>query len=171
MKTQHGFSSALIAGAVALAVIGGLLVVQTKRLETCKTEYAAFVSETKRLGEEAERQKKEQEAADLKEKEKADAELTTIRSDNLSLDQQLRDSRARGRALSKPAARAPSAERACFKGPLLDATIRQFFEETRTAVIGLDRELSEIVRQGQDAVSGLDTSKKWAQQTLKLPTP
>jgi len=171
MKTQHGFSSALIAGAVALAVIGGLLVVQTKRLETCKTEYAAFVSETKRLGEEAERKKKEQEADDLKEKEKADAELTTLRADNLSLDQRLRDERARGRALSKPSVRAPSAERACFKGTLLDAAIARLIEETSTANTRLDGEVSEIVGRGQDAVSGLDTAKKWAQETLKPPTP
>ena len=35
---QRGFSTTLIAGAVALLVIGGLLVVQTKRLETAKVE-------------------------------------------------------------------------------------------------------------------------------------
>jgi len=35
---QYGLSSTLIAGAVALLVIGGLLVVQTKRLETAKSD-------------------------------------------------------------------------------------------------------------------------------------
>ena len=171
MRNQRGFSTTLIAGAVALLVIGGLLVVQTKRVETCKTEYAAFVSEVKRLGEEAERKKKETEAADLKSKEKTDAELKTLRADNLSLDERLRDARARGRAVSKPAPRAPSPDRACFKGPLLDAAIARLIDETSRANTELDGEISEIAGRGQDAVSGLNTAKVWASDTLRLPTP
>ena len=96
-------------------------------------------------------------------KEKADAELKALRADNKSLDQRLRDERARSRALSRVAARAPSPERACFKGPALDAAIARFIDEASAADAELDRELSQIVGLGQDAIIGLDVAKAWAQ--------
>jgi len=97
-----------------------------------------------------------------KSKEKADAELKKLRAANSSLDQRLRDERARSRSLSALAARAPSPERACFKGPVLDSAITRLIDETSATNAELDRELSQIVGLGQDAVSGLDSVKAWA---------
>jgi hypothetical protein len=106
-----------------------------------------------------------------KAKENSDAELKKLRADNKSLVQRLRDERALSRSLSRVAARAPSPERACFKGAILDAAVTRLIDETSATNAELDRELSQIVGLGQDAVSGLDTAKKWVQETLRPPTP
>ena len=106
---------------------------------------------------------------DRNRKEKADAELKTLRAGNLSLDQQLRDERARVRALSRPAARAPSPDRACFRGPILDAAVTRLINDIYAEHERRDQDLSEFARQCQDAVSGLDTAKKWAKEVSSSP--
>jgi hypothetical protein len=98
-----------------------------------------------------------------KAKEKADAELKDLRAANDSLDQRLRDERARARAVSRPAARAPSPERACFRGPILDAALTRLIDDIYAENERRDTELSEIARLCQDAVSGLNSAKTWAQ--------
>ena len=95
-------------------------------------------------------------------KEKADAELKKLRVDNRSLSERLSSERARSRSLSALAARAPSPERACFKGAVLDAAVTRLIDETSATNAELDRELSQIVGLGQDAVSALDSVKAWA---------
>jgi len=101
---------------------------------------------------------------DRNRKEKADAELKILRADNQSLDQRLRDERARGRRVSRPTPRAPSPERACFRGPILDAAVTRLIDDIYDENERRDKELSEIARQCQDAVSGLDTAKRWAKE-------
>jgi hypothetical protein len=103
-------------------------------------------------------------AQDRKAKEKADAELKIARADNDALDQRLRDERARARSVSRPAPRAPSPERACFRGPILDAAVSQLINHIYDEYERRDQELSQIARECQDAVSGLDVAKRWAQQ-------
>lgn len=97
-------------------------------------------------------------------KEKSDAELTNARSDNVSLDQRLRDERARASRMSRPAPSAPSPERACFRGPILDAAVQRLIDDIYAENERRDAELSEIIRQGQDAVTALDSVKRWAQE-------
>jgi len=98
-----------------------------------------------------------------KSKENADAELKKLRVDNRSLSERLSGERARSRSLSALAARAPSPERACFKGAILDSAIARLIDETSETNAELDRELSQIVGLGQDAVMGLDVAKAWTQ--------
>jgi hypothetical protein len=100
---------------------------------------------------------------DRKAKEKADAELKTLRAANDTLDQQLRDARARARAMSRPAPRAPSPERACFRGPIIDAAVTRLIDDIYAENERRDQELSELTRLCQDAVDGLDVAKRWAQ--------
>ena len=100
---------------------------------------------------------------DRQAKEKADAALKVARDDNDSLDKRLRDERARSRTVSRFPARAPSPERACFRGPIIDAAVARLIEDISRSSGQLDTELSAIVGQCQDAVSGLDTAKAWAQ--------
>jgi hypothetical protein len=95
-------------------------------------------------------------------KEKADAEFKKLRADNRSLSERLSSERARSRSLSALATRAPSPERACFKGSVLDAAVTRLIDETSATNTDLDRELSQIVGLGQDAVSALDSVKVWA---------
>lgn len=104
---------------------------------------------------------------DRKAKEKADAELKNVRADNLVLDKRLRDERARSRTLSRPGARAPSADRACFKGPLIDAATKRLVDELWDANERLDEKISGLARQCQDAIAGLDTAKNWAQRVVQ----
>ena len=100
---------------------------------------------------------------DRQAKEKADAALKIARADNQSLDKRLRDERARARSVSRFPARAPSPERACFRGPIIDAAVARLIEDISRSSGQLDTELSAIVGQCQDAVSWLDTAKAWAQ--------
>ena len=104
-------------------------------------------------------------------KEKTDAEIKRLAADNITLDQRLRDERARGRAMSKPAHRAPSPERACFRGPIIDAAITRFIEDASAANGQLDAELSAIVREGEAARISLDGAKRWAQSLSSNAPP
>ena len=149
-------------GIIGLAVVSGVGW-YIYDCESTKTEYAVFKSNVELLGKKAETDKIKREAQDKLAKEKADAELKNLRADNQSLNQQLRDSRARSRALSRPAPRAASPERACFKGALLDAAVTRLVDNIYNEYERRDKELSEIARQCQDAVSGLDSAKVWAQ--------
>ena len=106
---------------------------------------------------------------DRQAKEKADANLKVVRADNDALDKRLRDERARARRMARPAPRAPSPERACFKGPVFDAAITRLLDDLYAEVERRDRELSEIGRQCQDAVSTLDSVKAWASEVKALP--
>jgi hypothetical protein len=102
-------------------------------------------------------------AQDRKAKEKADAELKTLRAAHSDLDKRLSDERTRARAMSRPAAGAPSPERACFRGPILDAAVTRLIDDIYTEYERRDQELSQIARLCQDAVDGLDVAKRWAQ--------
>lgn len=95
-------------------------------------------------------------------KEKSDADIKALRADNLSLDKRLSSERARSRAMSRTGPITASAERACFKGPLLDAAIARFLAETSEAHFRLYDDIVEVARSGTDAVSALDSAKVWA---------
>lgn len=153
MDRQRGFvPSPLMLVGVALAVVGALLVVQTKRLEGVKAEYAAFKSNVETLGKAAEKAAREKEAADKERKEKADAEnKRTV--DRLNADvARLRHASSRSGILSSAPAASRRPDLACYGRSGLDAEIREF-AGTATEVLGI---------LGADAV-GLNTAKRWAQ--------
>lgn len=104
---------------------------------------------------------------DRKAKENADAELKNLRADYAALDKRLSDERARARRVSRPAPRAPSPERACFRGPIIDAAVARLIDDIYAENERSDQELSAIGRQCQDAVAGLNVAKEWAQRVTK----
>ena len=108
---------------------------------------------------------------DRKAKEQADENLKVARSDNVTLDERLRDERARASRMSRPAPRAPSPERACFKGPIIDAAVTRLIDDIYAENERRDAELSEIARQCQDAVSALDSVKAWAKSLSSNAPP
>ena len=160
-------TTALIYGGIAAGVLflsmGAVTWIQTSRLETCQTEFAGFKATVKAAGDAAIKEKARVEAETKALKEKTDAEIKIALADNKSLAGQLHDDRARSRALSKPAPRAPSPARACFRGPIIDAAVARLVEDASASHGQLDAELSAIVGEGEAARIGLDGAKRWAQ--------
>jgi hypothetical protein len=135
-------------GAVIL-ILGMLLKVQSSRLETCKAEHKAFVSEVERLGKEAKEKVKLTEEANLRKKEKADVELKRLRADNAEF-KRLRDGSGERRLPQAPAdSRNP--ELSCFDRSSLESAYGELVKELRA-----------IADEGTEATIGLDTAKRWA---------
>ena len=130
-------------------ILGTLLKVQSSRLESCKAEHKAFVSEVERLGNEAKAKAKLIESQNQLKKEKADAELSKLRSDNAEF-KRLRDS-ASERGLPQAPADSRDPELACFDRPTLESAYG-------TLVKGL----RGIADEGTEATIGLDAVKRWA---------
>jgi hypothetical protein len=164
---QGGFAiplfawAALGAGAVILA-LGIALKVQSSRLETAQTklaevkgQYAAFKGETKRLGDAAEKRRKDVEAKDRADKEKADAENKDLRRELDARRKQLRD-RANspgGSVVPSAPASAESPDRICFDRKELTGALQRFVDG-----------VAELVGEGAQTVIDLDTAKNWAQK-------
>lgn len=143
----------------AVLVIGGLgvaLKVQTARLDAAKAEYAAFVAQTKAIGEAAAKAAKEREDADRKRKEDADAQLSRSRRDLAALGdayRSLRDARRNGGFLSAPAPGAADPGRACLERAELERTLER-----------IDAVGAGIAQEGDQARIGLDSVKDWARK-------
>ena len=138
-------------GAVIL-FLGLALKVQSSRLESCKAEHKAFVSEVERLGLEAKEKAKQQEAKDKLKKEKADAELSRLRADNAALADRLRDNSGRS-FLSSGEASTRIPESSCLNAGVVDSALRDFTGR-----------VAELIVEGQDAVDSLNNAKRWAAQ-------
>lgn len=146
---------AAIGAAVAIAMLGVALKVQTSRLDACKADHAAFVAMVRMEGERAEKLAKEREAADKKKKETADADLKKARSDLAGVVDAyrgLRDARSRSGFLSAPAPGSASPERACLDRGELERTLER-----------IDAVGAGIAAEGDQARIGLDAAKRWAQ--------
>ena len=136
-------------GAIIL-IFGTLLKVQSSRLETCKAEHKAFVSEVERLGLEAKEKVKQQEVKDKLKKEVADAELKKLRADNAEF-KRLRDGSGERRLPQAPAdSRNP--ELSCFDRTTLESAYGELVKGLRI-----------IADEGTEATLILDTVKRWAQ--------
>ena len=140
---------ALISGAIVL-VLGIALKVQSSRLESCKAEHKAFVSEVERLGNEAKVKAEFTNKQNIKLKEKADAELNKLRADNAKF-KRLRDEYTRERRLPEAPANSRNTALSCFDRPELE---RAYGE--------LVKELRGIADEGTEATIGLDSVKRWA---------
>lgn len=160
MTSERGFFDLPILGyaaiglAAALAVAGIALKVQTARLDAVKAEYDGFVSQTKAIGEAAEKAAKLKAEDDRKRKEAADAETAKTRRDLAALYDaygRLRDQRTRSGYLPPAAPGSASPDRACFDRAAVDRAMAE-----------LDRGVSEIARRGDQAIGDLDAARRWA---------
>ena len=140
---------------IVIAVVIGMLAlgitVQTKRLETAKAEYAAFVAAVKAKGDEQERKTKEQITKDKAAQEKANAENQTSRARIAALSRQLRNARASSGILPAPAPTARRPDAITFDRPELERTLQR-----------LDDGVSAVVAEGDQARVDLHTAMKWA---------
>lgn len=122
--------------------LGTLLKVQSSRLESCKAEHQAFVSEVNRVA-------KEQELTNKVKKQKADDELKKLKSVNADLSKRVRDNADTSFVQSSTTAGKP--DLACFNSEKLDGAIKRFAER-----------VTGITEQGQSAVTDLDNAKRWS---------
>lgn len=142
----------------AVLVIGGLgvaLKVQTSRLDAVKAEYAAFVAQTKAIGEAAEKAAKLKEAADLKRKEDADAETARVRRDLAGVYdayKRLRDSPSR-RTFSEAGGTAASPARACLDAAAANRALQAF-----------DAGVAGLLEEGDRAIVDINTARRWAKR-------
>lgn len=142
----------------AVLVIGGLgvaLKVQTSRLDAAKAEYAAFVAQTKAIGEAAEKAAKLKEAADLKRKEDADAETARVRRDLAGVYdayKRLRDSPSR-RTFSEAGGTAASPARACLDAAAANRALQAF-----------DAGVAGLLEEGDRAIVDINTARRWAKR-------
>lgn len=143
-------------GAIAAAVIIGALSlavkVQSSRLESCKAEYAAFVAETKRLGEAA------KSAADAEKKRlsdnlaKTEKSYAKARSDLATANRQLRDASTSRSYVPAVPADTKRPDLACFDRAELAESIKRL-------VAGM----ADIASAGDEATLNLNSGKEWAQ--------
>ena len=151
---QKGFISGLyivlIFGAITL-ILGISLKVQSSRLESCKAEHKAFVSEVERLGLEAKEKAKQVEAQDKLRKEVADENLRKLRIANSELSKRVRDN-ASASVLPQAPSGSRNPELSCFSRSELDGALSSFTRGT-----------TELIIEGTEATLSLDTVKRWAQ--------
>jgi len=153
----------LIALGVAFLAFGGFCAYRMHAHDqiaynALQSEFDTFKGGVKALGVAAEARKVEQEAADKQRKEKADVERIAAKRtlDGLySAYASLRDSRkgSGGSILSSPAPVAGGSATATFDRAAFDRAISDF-----------DAGAVEILKQGDGAISDLNTAKRWADQ-------
>ena len=148
---MKGFVYPLLIMGVGLVLMGIAVGIQTKRLESAKSELAII----KVLGEQAEKQAKARELADKQRKEKADAEHKKAIAGYLNTIKRLRDNAGSG-FLPPAASGSTSPNLACYSRGGLD-------EALRTSVGEITGVLEEL---GAAAVD-LNTAKAWS----KSPNP
>ena len=141
-----------LAAAAVMLMMGIAIKVQSSRLESCKTEHAAFVAQVEANGKIAEAKAKEKIAADLANKQRTDNETTKLRAANATLARQLRDSRAASSFLPATGSPSGSPQSITFDRAKLERTIQQ-----------LDEGVSGLIARGDQAVIDLNLSLKWAQ--------
>lgn len=151
MRQQRGFTLYIaLAALLAFAGVSAYAYVQTKRLASCKAEFAEFQAEVKAKGEAAQRESDRINTENAKRKEKSDAERKRMVIANAALADRLRDNASRS-SLPSTSGTAGIPETACFRRADLDAAIQRF----TTGIAG-------IVTQGDAAVTDLDLAKRWA---------
>jgi hypothetical protein len=147
---MKGFVSPMLMMGVGLVLMGIAVGIQTKRLESAKSELAII----KVLGEQAEKKAKERELADKQRKEKADADHKKAIAGYLSTIKRLRD--ANTHFLPPAPAGSNRPDQACYPRRGLDEALRTGFGE----ITGVLEEL------GTAAVD-LNTAKEWATVPLR----
>jgi flagellar motility protein MotE (MotC chaperone) len=159
MTMQKGFINLSLTGYIALgaaaiiAVVSAYAYIQTTRLEACKQEFALFKGQVEAIGKQAEIDAKRIESENIKRKEKADAQIKKLRTDNANLAKRLRDERASQNYLPAPAPGSPSPEVATFDREKLERAIQR-----------LDEQLSGLIERGDEGLKTIEELKEWAQE-------
>jgi len=148
---MKGFVSPMVIMGVGLVLLGAAAAIQTKRVENIKAEYAAFVSNVKLLGEQAEKKAREEEAQNRKRKEASDRENAINRSRIADLSRQLREQRSRTGILPGASPGSASPQTACFSRPELERALQS-----------LDAGVSTLLAEGDAAIVDLNSVKSWA---------
>lgn len=110
----------IVGGLVAMAVLLAGIGIQTKRLESCKVEYATFVSDTKAAGEKQELETKR------KEDENAKTLKDAVTERDAALAKLRQSANTRRRELSRTAEAAGSGGQVCFPAPAYNAAISRY---------------------------------------------
>jgi len=144
-----------------MGVLCGVLTIgvgiQTKRVESCKAEYASFVANVKTAGEAAEARTKAEIARQAKLLKETEATSAKAKSDLSIANQRLRDERARSGSVPPAPAGSKRPDLACFDRTLLvEATGR------------LDAGLSALADRGDQNTLRLKLSRDWA-NSIALP--
>ena len=151
---QRGFvPSPLLIASIVILILGAGLAIQTKRVESCKADYARFVAEVKTIGVEAEKKAKAQEAIDLKAKEKSDAQAKSDRTRIAMLSKRLRDANSRSSTVSQLPLTTNRPDLSAFDRAELDRAIRDYQSE----ILGL-------IEKGAEAIVDLDVAKEWIKE-------
>ena len=145
----------LIVGIICGVLVVGLGI-QTKRVESCKSEAAAFVAQVEANGKAAQKAADDKAASDKANKERTDNETTKLRAANASLSRQLRDSRAASSYLPATGSPAGSPDAITFNRAKLERAIQS-----------LDEGVSGLIARGDQAVIDLNLSLKWAKDIAK----
>ena len=154
MLRERGFVEMVwIYAAVGLVIVtlGGIVAVQTMRLNSVKSEFAEFRGGVAAVGKAAKLAADAQELADRQRKEKTDAENEKVYSNFRSTIKRLRDQRPSGSFVPPAPAGTAGTNTVAFDRPELESAIR-----------ALDSGLQGLVDEGSKAVIDLDTAKRWA---------
>lgn len=153
---RNGFASPLLVLGILAGVLALGVAIQTHRVESCKTEFAAFKAQVKQLGEQAEKEARAKEKAN----EKRIADANNERDAALK---RLRDrERSRSRNLSSAAAPANSGNRVCIP----TATYNSAMGEFREVLARVMAEVDGYATRGDEAAIDADTLiKAWPRQS------
>lgn len=155
-RVPQGFLSLSLTGylllgmGAALALSLVLLQIEKSRVRSIKAEYAEFVNRVRVAGELAEKQRVEKESQDKKLKERTDADYKTKLARLERDNKRLRD-RTSGNVLPDPSPGSPDPSRVTFDRAEFERAVREFVSE-----------IAGLAQEGDQAVIGLDTAKKWA---------
>lgn len=132
--------------------------VQGSRLDSAKSQHAAFVAVTKAQGEAAQDKANRQAVADRQAKERADRDYQT-NIDRLRADaKRLRDERTRANYVPAAPATSGDTSAACFDRAELESAIRR-----------LDSGFQGLIDQGDEARAQLNVVKAWAADSGAQP--
>lgn len=137
--------------AVALAAFLAAWTVQGYRLDALHAKFDGFVAATKAEGQAATERAAAQEKSDLARKEHSDAEnsaaLAALRADR----DRLLHARAGRSFLPVASTGAGSPKTACLDRAVAEGALRDF-----------DTAVGELVDEGDEAIGGLNTARRWA---------
>ena len=153
----------LYAGAgILILLLGAAVKVQSSRLDTCKTEHAAFVAQVKAAGDAQESATKLKDEQNKLAKEKSDAQNAKAKRDLAGLYDaygKLLDTNSRLSQLPQAAPGSTSPADITFDRASLDRGLA-------VADGILQSGAAKILRRGDEAITDLDTGKTWAQQAV-----
>lgn len=139
--------------ALLVALLGAAVTVQTSRLDTCKTEHAAFVVQVKAVGDAQNAATKLKDAENKTKMEKANSENLKTKSALTAALNGLRNNHPSSSFVPSAPAGASRPELTCYDRP-------QFVGATGKLIEGI-RGLAD---EGSAATVDLNTAKSWAQK-------